>query len=52
MAASSTDLERVVCDFESFLSYTMLKSKQVEAIIAFVQGKDTLLLYQLVTENY
>jgi len=32
MAASSTDLERVVCDCGSFLGYATLKSKQLEAI--------------------
>jgi len=32
MAASSTDLERVIRDCGSFLGYAMLKSKQLEAI--------------------
>jgi len=32
MAASSIDLERIVRDCGSFLGYTMLKSKQLEAI--------------------
>jgi len=33
MAVSSTDLERVVHNCGSFFGYTMVKSKQLEAII-------------------
>ena len=44
-SASSTllkkDLERIIYECSSVLGYELLKTKQLEAIISFAQGKDT-----------